>query len=75
MTSVSAPTIPADMNMPLRIASPCFRPNAIEMNDPVPSDSPIITDVRNVMRVYDDPTAARALSPMYFPTTQVSARL
>lgn len=63
------------MNMPLRMESCSFLPNAIDINEPVPSDNPIITEVRNVMSVYDEPTAASALSPMYFPTTHVSARL
>ena len=42
---------------------------------PLPSDRPIITDVRKVMSVYDEPTAASTLSPIYQPTIHVSARL
>ena len=52
-----------------------FLPNDIEINELLPRHNPIIIDVRKVINVYDEPTAASALSPIYFPTTHVSTRL
>ena len=75
MISVIAAVIIPEAKTPFLIISSRFLPKAMEMNVPVPSDRPIITDVRKVMSVYDEPTAASALSPMYLPTIHVSARL
>lgn len=70
-----APIIDDDKNIPLRIALTSFLPYAIDTNELLPRHKPIITDVRNVISVYDEPTAASALSPTYRPTTHVSTRL
>ena len=50
-------------------------PKSADMNAPEPMHSPIIIDVMNTMSVYEEPTAASAPAPRYFPTINVSTRL
>ena len=64
-----------DKKIPFFIFSVFFFPYAIAINALLPRHNPKITDVKNVISEYDEPTAAKALSPMYFPTTHVSTKL
>ena len=50
-------------------------PKWIENAAPLPIERPSRIDVRKVMSVYDEPTAASASDPMKRPTRNVSARL
>ena len=51
------------------------RPNRMENTAPLPIHSPSRMEVKNVISVNDEPTAANAFSPRYFPTIMVSAIL
>ena len=50
-------------------------PYRMENTAPLPMHSPSKMDVRNVISVNAEPTAARALLPRNFPTISVSATL
>ena len=50
-----------------------FSPYRMENNAPLPMHSPSRIEVKNVISVYDDPTAARASAPRNLPTITVSA--
>ena len=50
-------------------------PNLIEKSTPLPMHSPMMMESRNVVRVYELPTAARASGPTKRPTMTVSAML
>ena len=52
-----------------------FSPKRIEKNAPLPMHKPNRIEVRNVISVNEDPTAARASEPRYLPTISVSAML
>ena len=52
-----------------------FSPYRMENNAPLPMHSPSRIEVKNVISVYDDPTAARASAPRNLPTITVSAIL
>ena len=52
-----------------------FSPNRMEKNAPLPMHSPNRIEVRNVISVNEEPTAARASEPRYLPTISVSAML
>ena len=52
-----------------------FWPNLMENTVPLPMASPSKMDVRKVISVKAEPTAASALVPMNRPTTNVSAIL
>lgn len=52
-----------------------FSPNFMERSTPLPMDKPNIIDVKNVMRVKEEPTAAKAFFPKNLPTIIVSAIL
>ena len=67
--------ISEDITIPFLIVLLSLFPNAIEIKVLLPKDNPIIMDVRNVIKVYDEPTAAKAVLPMNLPTTHVSAKL
>ena len=64
-----------ETNMPFLIFLTFLSPTVTEKNALLPRQSQNITDVKNVISVYDEPTAAKALSPMYLPTIHVSAKL
>ena len=73
--SENIPIITNEKNIPFFSRFIFFSPNVIEKNALLPRHNPKITDVKNVISEYDEPTAAKALSPMYFPTTHVSTKL
>ena len=50
-------------------------PNLREKSVPLPSERPRRTDVRKVMSVNEDPTAASTSGPRARPTMRVSATL
>ena len=52
-----------------------FCPNRMENTAPLPIHSPNKMDVRKVIKVKEEPTAAKAFLPRYFPTIKVSATL
>ena len=45
------PVIDDEMKMPFRIMAPSFLPYAMDMKVPVPSERPMIIDVRKVISV------------------------
>ena len=51
------------------------RPKRMEKTAPLPMHSPSRMEVRKVIRVKDEPTAARASGPRYQLTISVSAML
>ena len=52
-----------------------FCPNRMEKTAPLPIQSPSKIEVKNVISVKDEPTAANAWLPKNFPTIRVSAML
>ena len=52
-----------------------FSPNFMERRTPLPIAKPNIIEVKNVMRVKEEPTAAKAFLPKNRPTIKVSAIL
>ena len=52
-----------------------FSPNFMERRTPLPIAKPNIIEVKNVMRVKEEPTAAKAFLPNKRPTIKVSAIL
>ena len=56
-----------------RSSSPA--PKSMEKKTPLPMHRPSRMDVRKVISVKEDPTAARASGPMPLPTISVSATL
>ena len=52
-----------------------FSPNFMEKSTPLPIARPRIMEVKNVMRVKEEPTAAKAFFPKNLPTIIVSAIL
>ena len=52
-----------------------FSPNFIEKSTPLPIAKPRMMEVKNVMRVKEEPTAAKAFFPKNLPTIIVSAIL
>ena len=54
-------------------SSPC--PNRMENNAPLPMQSPSRMEVRKVISVKEEPTAASACLPKHCPTIMVSAML
>ena len=61
--------------MPSFNPRPSRSPKRMEKQVPLPMHSPRNMDVRNVISVKDDPTAASAREPRNFPTISVSATL
>ena len=61
--------------MPFRMAGKSRLPYAMDKKALLPKHRPIITEVKKVRMVYEEPTAASAVSPIYLPTTHVSTRL
>ena len=57
------------------ILSICFAPNNIENKIPLPIHNPKIIEVKKVIMVKEEPTAAKAFDPIYCPTIKVSAIL
>ena len=59
------------------LLNPCvsFSPYLTEINTPLPMARPNIIEVKKVIRVKDDPTAAKAFFPRYLPTIMVSVML
>lgn len=52
-----------------------FRPNQTEKTVPLPIQSPVMTEVRKVIREYAEPAAASAPEPNALPTMNESAIL
>ena len=52
-----------------------FSPNFMERRTPLPIAKPNIIEVKKVMRVKEEPTAAKAFLPKNRPTIKVSAIL
>ena len=57
--------------------NPCLSlcPNLIEKSAPLPIHKPNIIDVIKVIKVKEEPTAAKAVFPKNCPTIKVSAML
>lgn len=75
MTSVTSPTSTKETNRPDLSSSSLFPPQSMENTAPLPMHRPRITEVRNVISVKAEPTAARASAPSTRPTMRVSATL
>ena len=68
-------TIKKEEEDSLLSASSSFSPNFMEKSTPLPIARPRIMEVKNVMRVKEEPTAAKAFFPKNLPTIIVSAIL
>ena len=67
--------IAKDVKMFSLSLSHLFSPYLMEKMAPLPIDIPNNMDVRNVISVYEEPTAARASAPRKRPTISVSTTL
>ena len=72
---VRTPTRRKEARTLSRRASSSRWPKRMEKTAPLPMQSPSRMEVRKVMRVKAEPTAARALEPRNLPTIRVSAML
>ena len=74
-TAVTAASSANEARTPSRSRAKSFCPKRMENTAPLPSDSPSRIEVRNVISVNAEPTAASASAPRKRPTISVSAML